>query len=108
VSALDAAALASLADWIDDRLGNEHADRQTICEDVAAQLRDMAAAVRESRVAGAELEARKTAAAAVVADFKRETDESIDAGGPLPNYQAWAWRLYTSLGLLLDGMEAPK
>jgi hypothetical protein len=48
VSGLDAAALASLAGWIEDRLGNEHADRQAICEDVAAQLRHMAAAVRES------------------------------------------------------------
>jgi Asp-tRNA(Asn)/Glu-tRNA(Gln) amidotransferase A subunit family amidase len=41
-------ALARLAGWMDDRLGNENADRQTICEDVAAQLRDMAAAVRVS------------------------------------------------------------
>lgn len=49
MSALNAAALASLAGWIEDRLSNERADRQTICEDVAAQLRDMAAAVRESR-----------------------------------------------------------
>jgi hypothetical protein len=48
VSSLNAAALASLAGWIDDRLDNENADRQTICEDVAAQLRNMAAAVRES------------------------------------------------------------
>jgi hypothetical protein len=48
VTGLNAAALASLADWIDGKLGNEHADRQLICEDVAAQLRDMAAAVRAS------------------------------------------------------------
>jgi hypothetical protein len=52
VTALSAAALSSLADWIGDQLGNEHAARQTICEDVAAQLRDMAAAVRESREDG--------------------------------------------------------
>lgn len=52
MSALNAAALASLADWIDDRLGNEPADRQTICEAVAAQLRDMVAALREPAPAG--------------------------------------------------------
>ena len=36
--------LAALADQIDGRLDNENADRQTICEDVAARLRQLAAA----------------------------------------------------------------
>ena len=38
-----AAELAALADWIDQRLDNEHADRQAICEDVVTQLRQLAA-----------------------------------------------------------------
>jgi hypothetical protein len=37
-----AAELVKLADWIDQRLDNEHVDRQAICEDVAARLRLMA------------------------------------------------------------------
>lgn len=44
---MNAATLASLAGWIEDKLGDENADRQAICEDVAAQLRGMAA-IRES------------------------------------------------------------
>jgi hypothetical protein len=41
-----AAALASLASWIGDRLGDETADRQAIAEDAAAQLRDLAGGLR--------------------------------------------------------------
>lgn len=48
MSAIGAAVLSSLAGWIDGRLSDEHANRQIICETVAAQLRDMAAALRES------------------------------------------------------------
>jgi hypothetical protein len=54
----------------------------------------------------AELEARKTAAAAVCADFKRVTDDYLDRDGERPDYSGWAWRLYTALGLLLDGIGA--
>jgi hypothetical protein len=54
VTAIGAAVLASLADWIDGRLGNEHADRRTICETVAVRLRDMATALRESGEDGTE------------------------------------------------------
>jgi hypothetical protein len=41
-----AAELVKLADSIGQRLGNKHADRQTICEDVAAKLRQMATSAR--------------------------------------------------------------
>jgi hypothetical protein len=50
----------------------------------------------------AELEARRTAAAAVAGDFRRATDAYIDADGPQPDYNGWAWRLYTELLVLLD------
>jgi hypothetical protein len=50
----------------------------------------------------AELAARRTAAAAVVADFKRETDAFIGGSATMPDYSAWAWRLYTELRLVLD------
>jgi len=43
-----AAQLASLASWIDDRLGDETADRQIIAEDAAAQLRDLAGVLRQA------------------------------------------------------------
>jgi len=36
-----AAELTALADSIDQRLDNEHADRQTICEDLAARIREL-------------------------------------------------------------------
>lgn len=54
----------------------------------------------------AELAARRTAAAAVAADFKRETDGYLDAGGPRPDFDLWAWRLHTELGLVLDHLDA--
>lgn len=41
-----AAQLSALADSIDERLDNENADRQTIAEDVAQQLRDLAGGAR--------------------------------------------------------------
>jgi hypothetical protein len=41
-----AAELRQLAGWVDQRLDNEHAGRQMVCEDVAARLRQLAAAVR--------------------------------------------------------------
>lgn len=44
--------LAAIADSIDARLGNENADRQTICEDVAARLRQLAAAAPAPGVLG--------------------------------------------------------
>jgi hypothetical protein len=53
----------------------------------------------------AELEARKTAAAALCADFRREADDYLDRGADRPEYDSWAWRLYTALGLLLDGID---
>jgi hypothetical protein len=54
----------------------------------------------------AELEARKTAAAALVADFRRAADDYLDRDGERPDYSDWAWRLYTALDLLLDGLGA--
>ena len=43
----DPGQLAALADSIDRRLDNENADRQTIAEDVAEQLRTLAAGLGE-------------------------------------------------------------
>jgi hypothetical protein len=56
----------------------------------------------------AELSARRTAAAAVTADFRHEADRYIDAGGPRPDFSAWAWRLHTELRLVLDRLEDEK
>ena len=54
----------------------------------------------------AELDARRTAAAAVAADFTRETDAYIDADGPRPDFAAWAWRLLSELRLILAQLDA--
>lgn len=53
----------------------------------------------------AELEARRTSAAAVLADFKRETDAYIAGSDPRPDFDSWAWRLYTELGLMVAGSD---
>jgi hypothetical protein len=60
----------------------------------------------EAAHVSAELAARRTAAAAVADDFKRETDAYIDAGGPRPDFGSWAWRLHTELRLVLDRLDA--
>lgn len=56
----------------------------------------------------AELAARRTVAAAVLADFKRETDAYIDDPAnstPRPDYNAWAWRLASELRSVLQRLD---
>jgi hypothetical protein len=55
----------------------------------------------------AELSARRTAAAAVLADFKRETDRYIDTNGtvPRPDMGMWAWRLSSELRSVLQRLD---
>ncbi|MGO9081703.1 MAG: hypothetical protein ACLQDY_22105, partial [Streptosporangiaceae bacterium] len=50
---------------------------------------------------GAELAARITVASAVLGDFKRQTGAYIDQGGARPDFCALAWRLSSTLDLLL-------
>lgn len=57
----------------------------------------------------AELQARRTAAAAVAADFEREMreftgDDSLTL--PTPDYMFWANRLCLHLHLVLDQLDA--
>ena len=56
----------------------------------------------------AELAGRRTAAAAVLADFRQETDRYIDAAGavPRPDMGMWAWRLSSELASVLQRLEA--
>jgi hypothetical protein len=56
----------------------------------------------------AELSARRTAAAAALGDFKRETDKYIDTSGtvPRPDMGMWAWRLSSELASVLQRLEA--
>jgi hypothetical protein len=54
----------------------------------------------------AELAARRTAAAAVAADFTREADAYLDDDGRRPDFDSWAWRLHTELRLVLDRLDA--
>lgn len=49
----------------------------------------------------AELSARITAATAVLADFKRETDAYLDKGARRPDFDGWAWRLQLELQMVL-------
>ena len=59
----------------------------------------------------AELSARRTAAAAVAADFHREVTafiDDFDLTRPTPDYCSWAYRLHTELKLLLDGLAGEK
>jgi hypothetical protein len=59
-------------------------------------------------MSGAELAARCTAAAAVLADFKRETDAYLDdpaKATPRPDYSMWAWRLSSELRSVLQQLE---
>jgi hypothetical protein len=54
---------------------------------------------------GAELAARRTAAAAVLADFKRDADDFVRGRAPepaKPSYVDWAFRLSRELQSLLD------
>ena len=56
----------------------------------------------------AELAARRTAAAAVLADFKRETDKFIDdpaRATPRPDMGTWAWRLSSELRSVLQRLD---
>lgn len=56
----------------------------------------------------AELNARRTAAVAVVADFRRESDAFIaDASKtlPKPEYSSWAFRLSAELASLLSWLD---
>ena len=55
-----------------------------------------------------ELSARRTAAAAVLADFKRETGKYLDdpaKATPRPDYSMWAWRLASELGSVLQRLD---
>jgi hypothetical protein len=57
----------------------------------------------------AELAARRTAAAAVLADFKSAADALIDDDTltmPRQDYSMWAWRLASELGSVLDRLNA--
>jgi hypothetical protein len=57
----------------------------------------------------AEVSARRTAAAAVLADFRRAADEYIDEAKrtvPRPDYSMWAWRLSSELTSVLQQLEA--
>ena len=55
----------------------------------------------------AELAARRTAAAAALADFRREMDKYIDSKGavPRPDMSTWAWRLSSELGSVLQRLD---
>lgn len=77
MSALNAAALASLADWVENELDDELSDRQYTLEAVLTQLRDMAAALREST---------PPAPAGTIGPFETERQAhaaAVEAGGPL-------------------------
>jgi hypothetical protein len=102
-----AAELTRLAGWISEQLGDETADRQWIAESAAAKVRDitlqmLGAAELEQRRAGAELAARRTAAAAARGDFEREWHNYSMQGGAEPAWQVWAQRLSESVASLLD------
>jgi len=56
---------------------------------------------------GAEAAARRTAAAAVLADFRRAASDWIDLGGPEPEWPSWAYRLASAVESLL-GLGAHK
>jgi hypothetical protein len=56
----------------------------------------------------AELKARRTAAAAVLGDFRQATDKHIDdttCSVPRPDYSMWAWRLASELGSVLQRLK---
>ncbi len=53
----------------------------------------------------AEMEARRTAAAAVLTDFHQTVDAYLDEGKPHPVYGALAGRLAVELGALLDQLD---
>jgi hypothetical protein len=81
--------LTTLAAWID--------------ESAAARIRD----ITLQMMGAAELAARKTAAAAaVLADFHRESDAYLDAGGSVPDWSSYAFRLASELGSVLDQLAA--
>ena len=52
-----------------------------------------------------EVQARRTLAAVVVADFDRESAD-FSAGGPVPDWLAWAHRLATATRGLLAALAA--
>jgi hypothetical protein len=52
-------------------------------------------------MSGAEMAARRTAATAIVADFRRAASDWIDRGGPQPEWPAWAYRLASAVESLL-------
>lgn len=56
---------------------------------------------------GAEFGARITAARALRGDFEHETREYTLQGSREPHWAAWAPRLSTALGALLDELGAP-
>jgi len=55
-------------------------------------------------VTGAELAARRTAASALRADFKRESYAYAMENGPVPDWVTWAQRLSLALAGLLEGV----
>jgi hypothetical protein len=60
-------------------------------------------------MSGAELAARRTAAAAVLGDFRRAADKFIDdttRTAPRPDYSMWAFRLSSELASVLQQLEA--
>jgi hypothetical protein len=90
--------LAGLAADIDRRLGNEHADRQTICEDVAARLRQLAngARIAGQRDSHADNDDPAPAARAVLGGFWRAYGDFFSNNGPEPE-SIWAVRLAVRL-----------
>jgi hypothetical protein len=79
------AGLAGLADWIDDRLGNEHVDRQAVCEEAAARLRKMsvgAAVVLDEAQLDVVLDALADAAEYRIAAGARGCLDCASADGP--------------------------
>ena len=98
-----AAELTALADHIDDRLRDEYADRQYICEQAERSLRDFASRMPGHVPVPAELAARRTAAAAVLADFRADLP-SAPLTSP-PPMASWALRLASALGDVLDGQD---
>jgi hypothetical protein len=57
-------------------------------------------------VTGAELAARRIAAAAARNDFERERNRHIEIGGPEPDWHSWSIRLSGELGSVLDALDA--
>lgn len=54
----------------------------------------------------ADLAARRTSAAAALADFRAAADRYLDQGGEPPYWASWALRLASELGGILHALDA--